>query len=122
MCRLFALTFEGQVKEWFVTLPFASIHYFKHFLELFTLSFGHYDFVRLCNEWKQLIIKKGESLEDFAIRTFNLYCRFSLIDCPMIYEWFQHISYITHKSNQLVDHKSELYINDQSPLGLDLHE
>ena len=74
LCILLAFTFEGRLKEWFVTLPFASIHSFKHFLDLFTLSFGNYDFVRLCDEWKQLTIKKGESLEYFAIRNFNLYC------------------------------------------------
>ena len=88
LCRLLSFTFEGQVKEWFVAFPFSSVHSFEHFVDLFTLSFGHYNFVRLCNEWKQLTIKKGESLEYFAIRTFNLYCRFSLIDRPMIHEWF----------------------------------
>ena len=56
LCILLTFTFEGRVKEWFVTLPLSSIH-----------SFGHYDFVRLCNEWKQLTIKKGESLEDFEL-------------------------------------------------------
>ena len=86
------------------------------------LSFGHYDFVRLCNEWKELTVKKGESLEYFAIRTFNLYCRFPLIDPPMIHEWFQHNSSLLHESDQLVDDKSELYIDNHPPLGLDLYE
>ena len=86
------------------------------------LSFAHYDFVRLCNEWKQITIKKGESLEDFAIRTFNLYCKFPLIDCPMVLEWFQHTTSITHEFDQLVDDKSELYVDNHSPPGLDLHE
>ena len=40
----------------------------------------------------------------------------------MILEWFQHTSFITHEYNQLVDDKSELYIDNHSPLGLDLHE
>ena len=88
MCILLDFTFEGRVKEWFVTLPLSSVHSFEHFVDLFVLSFGHYDFFRLCNEWKQLIVHKGESLEDFAIRTFNLYCRFPLIGHPMIQEWF----------------------------------
>ena len=64
--------------------------------------------------------QKGESLEDFAIRTFNLYCRFPLIDRPMIQEWFQHTSSITHESDQLIDDKSELYIDNHLPLGLGL--
>ena len=122
LCRLFALTFEGRVKECFVTLSFSSVHSFEHFVDLFTLFFGHYDFVRLCNEWKQLTIKKGESLEYCAIRTFNLYCRFPLTDRPMIQEWFHHTSSSSHESDQIVDEKIELYINDESPLGLDLHE
>ena len=50
------------------------------------LSFGHFmtllDYVMNGNN------QKGESLEDFAIRTFNLYCRFPLIDRPMIQEWY----------------------------------
>ena len=72
LCRLLAFTFKGRVKEWFVTLPFSSVHSCKHFLDIFILYFGHYDFVRLCDGWKKLTIKKGESLEYFAIRTFNL--------------------------------------------------
>ena len=59
LCRLLAFTFEGRVKEWFVTLPLSSVHSFEHFVDIFVLSFGHYDFVRLCDEWKQLTIKKG---------------------------------------------------------------
>ena len=97
LCRLLTFTFKGRVKEWFVTLPFAFVNSFEHFVDIFTLSFGHYDFVRLCDEWKQLTINKGESLEDFAIRTFNLYCRFPLIDRPMIEEWFQYTGFITHE-------------------------
>ena len=67
-------------------------------------------------------IKKGESLEDFAIRIFNLYCIFPLIDHHMILEWFQHTSSITNESDQLVDDKSKLYIYNHPSLGLDLHE
>ena len=113
LCRLLAFTFEGRVKEWFVTLPISSVHSFEHFVDLFVLSFGHYDFVRLCDEWKLLTRRKGESLEDFAIRIFNLYCRFPLTDRPMIHEWFQHNSSITYDSYQLEDDKYELYIDDQ---------
>ena len=40
----------------------------------------------------------------------------------MIHEWFQHNSSVTHESDQLVDDKYELYIDNQSPLGLYLHE
>ena len=40
----------------------------------------------------------------------------------MIHEWFQHTSYVLQKSDQLVYDESELYIDNQSPLGLDLHE
>ena len=65
---------------------------------------------------------KGESLEDFAIRIFNLYCRFPLTDRPMIHEWFQYTSSDSHESNQLVDDKSESYIDTHPPLGLDLHQ
>ena len=39
LCRLLSFTFEGQVKEWFVTLSFSSIHSFEHFVDLFELSF-----------------------------------------------------------------------------------
>ena len=35
---------------------------------------------------------------------------------------FQHTKSVSHESDQLVDYKYELYINDQSPLDLDLHE
>ena len=86
LCRLLAFTFEGRVKEWFVTLPLSSVHSFEHFVDLFVLSFGHYDFVRLCNECKQLIGQKGESLEDFATITFNLYCRFPLTNHPTMHD------------------------------------
>ena len=40
----------------------------------------------------------------------------------MIQKWFKHASSITHESDQLVDDKSELYIDNHPPLGLDLHE
>ena len=40
----------------------------------------------------------------------------------MIHEWFQHTSSITHESDQLVDDKSELYIDNHPPHGLDLYE
>ena len=38
----------------------------------------------------------------------------------MIQEWFQHTSSITHESDQLIDDKSELYIDNHLPLGLGL--
>jgi len=40
----------------------------------------------------------------------------------MIHELFQHNSSLLHESDQLVDDKSELYIDNHPPLGLDLHE
>ena len=40
----------------------------------------------------------------------------------MIQEWFQHTSFSSHESNQLVDDISELYIDNHPPLGLDLYE
>ena len=40
----------------------------------------------------------------------------------MIHEWFQHTSYGSHESDQLVDDKYVLYIDNHPALGLDLHE
>ena len=40
----------------------------------------------------------------------------------MIHEWFHLTSSGSHESDQLVDDKSKLYIDNHPPLGLDLRE
>jgi hypothetical protein len=88
MCKLFTSTIEGRVRRWCETLPIASIHTFKQFIDEFLSVFAKYDFDRLCDEFNHLRKEKVEPLEDFSIRFMHLYCQFPLNDIPPIDEWF----------------------------------
>lgn len=88
ICKLFTPTIEGRVRRWCETLPIASIHTFKQFIDEFLSVFAKYDFDRLCDEFNHLRKEKVEPLEDFSIRFMHLYCQFPLNDIPPIDEWF----------------------------------
>lgn len=78
ICRLFTLTFIGQIRKWFLVLPENSIHSWKHFCQVFLKTHQNYSYNGLCLELDNLYMYDNESLDDFY-NTFWSFCyRFHL--------------------------------------------
>jgi hypothetical protein len=78
ICRLFALTFQGQVKYWFESFSTNSIHSLSEFVIEFLSDFTNYDYDELIEELSFLRKESGESFNDFAIRFIHVCTRFPL--------------------------------------------
>ena len=90
-CRLFALTFQGQVKVWFEYFRDNSIHSLSEFVFEFLLDFSSYDYDELCEELSCLRKENGESFNDFATRFIHVGIRFPLKEMPLINECFEYL-------------------------------
>jgi hypothetical protein len=121
VCRLFALTFRGQVRCWFESFQASSIHSWFGFVIEFLSDFNNFDYDELGGELNCLRKENDESLEDFAIRLVHVCTRFPLKEMPLIDEWFQYLISLSNKQDQLIN-QSELSINTQSQVGLNFHD
>jgi hypothetical protein len=116
-CRLFALTFRGQVKYWFESFLANSIHSLSEFLIEFLSYFNNYDYDELSFLRKEV----GESFNDFAIRFIHVCTRFPLKKMSLINEWFEYLVSLSDKQDQLIVNQSELSTNTQSQDGSNFH-
>jgi hypothetical protein len=83
-CRLFALTFQGQVKVWFEYFWANSFHSLSEFVFEFLSDFNNYDYEELSEELSCLRKENGESFNDFAIRFIHVGIRFPLKEMSLI--------------------------------------
>ena len=97
ICRLFTLTFQGQVKYWFDSFLANSIHSFSEFVIEFLSYFYNYDYDELSEELSFLRKENGESFNDFAIRFIHVCTRFPLKEMSLNNEWFEYLISLLEK-------------------------
>jgi hypothetical protein len=116
-CRLFDLTFRGQVKVWFESFRANSIYSLSEFVFEFLSDFNNYDY----DELSCLRKENCESFNDFAIRFIHVGIRFPLKEMFLINECFEYLVSLSDKKYQLIVNQFELSTNTQSQDGSNFH-
>jgi hypothetical protein len=88
LCRLFAFTFRGRIKQWFETFPACHIFYWFQFIDEFIDSFEIYDFDQLCEEFHTSLINGDPSSEAFLTKVYHILCKFNLDDMSLALNLF----------------------------------
>ena len=72
--RIFALSFQGQVKSWFKALPDANISDFQHFIKVFLDRWViRQNPFLIIEEYNQLKRLPGETVQQFSARFNQVY-------------------------------------------------
>jgi hypothetical protein len=84
LCRLFAFTFRGRIKNCFES--FLAYHIFDwfQFVEEFLDSFEIYDYNQLCEEFQTLLINYNSSPKDFSTIIYHVLCKFNLDEMSFV--------------------------------------
>jgi hypothetical protein len=88
LCRLFAFTFRGRIKQWFESFPACHIFDWFQFVDEFLDAFEIYDFDQLCEEFHTSLINDDSSSEDFLTRVYHILCKFNLDDMSLALNLF----------------------------------
>jgi hypothetical protein len=88
LCRLFAFTFRGRIKQWFESFPACHIFDWFQFVDEFLDAFEIYDFDQLCEEFHTSLINDDPSLEGFLTRVYHILCKFNLDDMTLALNLF----------------------------------
>jgi hypothetical protein len=88
LCRLFAFTFRGRIKQWFESFPACHIFYWFQFVDEFLNAFEIYDFDQLCEEFHTSLINGNPSSEHFLTRVYHILCKFNLDDMSLALNLF----------------------------------
>ena len=54
ICKLFSLTFTGQIRKWFNSFTIGSIHSWVQFMEIFIIVHQNYNYDQLYDEIESL--------------------------------------------------------------------
>lgn len=84
LCRLFSLSFAGQIRKWFDTFKIGSIHSWVHFQTSFISAHQNYDYDQLCDAIESLERDEYESIDHFNSSILRNYYRFLDDDRPSI--------------------------------------
>jgi len=103
ICRLFTLTFVGQVKSWRETLSATSIHTWEQFLCESLHAFENFDYDESCAEMSELRKNIDESLEVFVIIFSHLCYRFPLEDRTSNNDLISCLVFLASKTYKSVD-------------------
>jgi hypothetical protein len=88
LCRLFAFTFRGRIKQWFESFPTCHIFYWFQFVDEFLDAFEIYNFDQLCEEFHTSLINGDSSSEHFLTRVYHILCKFNLDDMSLALNLF----------------------------------
>jgi hypothetical protein len=88
LCRLFAFTFRGRIKQWFESFPVCHIFYWFQFVDEFLDAFEIYDFDQLCEEFHTSLINDNSSSEGFLTKFYHILCKFNLDDMSLALNLF----------------------------------
>jgi hypothetical protein len=92
LCRLFAFTFRGRIKQWFESFPACHIFDWFQFVDEFLDAFEIYDFDQLCEEFHTSLINDNPSSEEFLTRVYHILCKFNLDDMTLALNLFYDLS------------------------------
>jgi hypothetical protein len=88
LCRLFAFTFRGRIKQWFESFPACHIFDWFQFVDEFLNDFEIYDFDQLCEEFHTSLINGDPSSEGFLTKVYHILCKFNLDDMSLALNLF----------------------------------
>jgi hypothetical protein len=88
LCRLFAFTFRGRIKQWFESFPACRIFNWFQFVDEFLNAFEIYDFDQLYEEFHTSLINGDPSSERFLTRVYHILCKFNLDDMTLALNLF----------------------------------
>jgi hypothetical protein len=88
LCRLFAFTFRGRIKQWFESFPACHIFDWFQFVDEFLYAFEIYDFDQLCEEFHTSLINDDLSSEFFLTKVYHILCKFNLDDMSLALNLF----------------------------------
>jgi hypothetical protein len=82
--QIVRIHFQRSNQIWFESFPAYSIFYWFQFVNEFLDAFEDYDYNKLCEEFKALLIKDDSSSENFSTKINHVLCKFHLDDSSFV--------------------------------------